>query len=66
MTGHDVIAEHRRAGRRFAAGGIESFVREQGDGEPVVCCVHGVPSSCFLYRKVIAGLAARGPARGGL
>ncbi|MDQ6776269.1 MAG: alpha/beta fold hydrolase, partial [Actinomycetota bacterium] len=32
---------------------------EQGDGEPVVC-VHGVPSSCFLYRKVIAGLATRG------
>ncbi len=59
MTSQDVIADHRRAGRRFAAAGIESFVLEQGDGEPVVC-VRGVPSSCFLYRKVIAGLAARG------
>ena len=59
MTGQDVIEGHRRAGRRFAAAGIESFVREQGDGAPVVC-VHGVPSSCFLYRKVLAGLATRG------
>ena len=23
-------------------------------------CVHGVPSSCFLYRKVLGELAARG------
>jgi haloalkane dehalogenase len=35
---------------------VRSFVREEGEGEPVVC-VHGVPSSCFLYRKVIAELA---------
>jgi pimeloyl-ACP methyl ester carboxylesterase len=33
--------------------------REQGEGEPVVC-VHGVPASCFLYRKVLAELAGRG------
>src|SRR5439155_23653688 len=33
--------------------------REAGDGEPVVC-VHGVPASCFLYRKVLDELAARG------
>jgi pimeloyl-ACP methyl ester carboxylesterase len=59
MISREVIARHRDAGRRFAAGGIESFVREQGDGEPVVC-VHGVPASCFLYRKVIAELATRG------
>ncbi len=59
MTSRDVIATHRDAGRRFAAAGIESFVREQGDGEPVVC-IHGVPSSCFLYRKIIAELATRG------
>jgi pimeloyl-ACP methyl ester carboxylesterase len=55
----EVIAAHRNAGRRFEAGGIESFVREHGDGEPVLC-IHGVPASCFLYRKVIAELAARG------
>jgi pimeloyl-ACP methyl ester carboxylesterase len=59
MTSRQVIASHRDAGRRFEAGGIASFVREQGDGEPVLC-IHGVPASCFLYRKVIAELAARG------
>jgi pimeloyl-ACP methyl ester carboxylesterase len=40
-------------------GGLTSFVREEGDGEPVVC-LHGVPTSSFLYRKVLAELAARG------
>ena len=60
MNSHDVISEHRAAGRRFAAAGISSFVREAGppDGEPVVC-LHGVPASCFLYRKVLRELAAR-------
>lgn len=41
------------------AGGVESFVREEGDGPPVLC-LHGVPSSCFLYRKVLTELASRG------
>jgi pimeloyl-ACP methyl ester carboxylesterase len=59
MRSSEVIAKHRAAGRRFGAGGLESFVREQGDGDPVVC-LHGVPASCFLYRKVIGELAARG------
>jgi pimeloyl-ACP methyl ester carboxylesterase len=59
VTSSDVVARHRAAGREFEAGGVRSFVLEQGDGEPVVC-VHGVPASSFLYRKVIAELAARG------
>lgn len=54
-----LIAEHESAGRRFRAGGVESFIREAGDGVPVVC-LHGVPSSSFLYRKVNDELAARG------
>jgi haloalkane dehalogenase len=59
VSSREVIAEHRGAGRRFEAAGVGSFVREQGDGEPVVC-IHGVPASCFLYRKVLAELAGRG------
>ncbi len=59
MTSAEVVEEHRAAGRRFEAGGVGSFVREQGDGEPVVC-IHGVPTSSFLYRKVVAELAGRG------
>jgi haloalkane dehalogenase len=54
-----VIDEHRAAGREFEAGGVRSFVREAGDGEAVML-VHGVPSSSFLYRKLIEPLAAAG------
>ena len=61
MNSHEVVEQHRAAGRRFEAAGIHSFVREAGPpgGEPVVC-LHGVPASCFLYRKVLRELAARG------
>jgi pimeloyl-ACP methyl ester carboxylesterase len=59
----EAIAIHQAAGRRFAAGGVTSFVREQpppvGAGAPVVL-VHGVPSSSFLYRKMIPALAQQG------
>jgi haloalkane dehalogenase len=55
----EVIAAHRAAGRSFEAAGVASFVRAEGDGEPVVL-LHGLPSSSFLYRKVIAELASRG------
>jgi haloalkane dehalogenase len=54
-----VVRAHAAAGRRFGAGGVASFVREAGDGVPVVC-IHGVPASCFLYRKVLDELASRG------
>jgi len=59
LSAEQVIAAHRAAGRFFAAAGIRSFVREQGDGEAVLC-IHGVPASSFLYRKVLPALAARG------
>jgi haloalkane dehalogenase len=55
----EVVERHKCAGREFDAAGVRSFVREAGEGEPVVC-LHGVPASCFLYRKVIDELAARG------
>jgi pimeloyl-ACP methyl ester carboxylesterase len=55
----EAIETHRAAGREFEAGGARSFVREQGDGEPVVL-MHGVPVSSFLHRKVLPLLAERG------
>jgi haloalkane dehalogenase len=55
----ELIEIHSAAGRRFDAGGIRSFVREQGDGANVVL-LHGVPASSFLYRKVIPRLADQG------
>src|SRR5215208_119016 len=59
MTSREVVDRHEAAGRRFSVEGVGSFLREEGEGDPVVC-VHGVPSSCFLYRKVVHELAARG------
>ncbi|MGH2953144.1 MAG: alpha/beta fold hydrolase [Solirubrobacterales bacterium] len=53
------IEAHSAAGRRFAAGGVQSFVREQGEG-PTVVLLHGVPSSSYLYRKLIPALADQG------
>jgi pimeloyl-ACP methyl ester carboxylesterase len=50
---------HSAAGRRFEAGGVRSFVREQGTG-PQVVLLHGVPASSFTYRKVLAPLADQG------
>jgi pimeloyl-ACP methyl ester carboxylesterase len=55
----DAIERHRAAGREFEAGEVRSFVREQGDGDPVVL-MHGIPVSSFLYRKVLPLLAERG------
>ena len=59
MDSAQAIERHRSAGREFGAAGVRSFVREEGDGEPVVC-LHGVPASSFLYRKVLPELANRG------
>lgn len=59
MGDSEIVSRHRAAGRVFHADGVQSFVREAGDGAAVLC-MHGVPASCFLYRKVIAELAAKG------
>lgn len=58
-TAIHVIDDHRNAGMTFTAGGIQSFLRTEGDGEPVVC-IHGMLGSSFGYRKVLGELAARG------
>src|SRR5919106_6973063 len=55
----EVIDAHRRAGFPFDVDGVGSFVREEGSG-PAVVLLHGVPSSSFLYRKVIPLVSAEG------
>jgi pimeloyl-ACP methyl ester carboxylesterase len=55
----EVIDAHSAAGRRFEAGGVRSFVREDGNG-PACVLVHGVPTSSFMYRKLIPELADQG------
>jgi pimeloyl-ACP methyl ester carboxylesterase len=59
MSAEEAIADHRARGFEFEAAGVQSFVREEGEGDPVVC-MHGVPASSFLYRKVLPELADRG------
>jgi haloalkane dehalogenase len=58
-TAARVLDAHRNAGQTFTAGGIRSFLRTEGDGEPVVC-IHGMLGSSFAYRKVLRELASRG------
>lgn len=55
----EAIAIHQAAGRRFSAGGVQSFAREEGRGGDVVM-VHGVPTSSFLYRKLVPAVAGQG------
>lgn len=54
-----LVEEHEAAGRRLLVHGQNIFVRERGEGEPVLL-LHGVPSSSLLYRKVLDPLAAAG------
>ncbi len=55
------IAEHRAHQKRLAVDGGEIAYVESGplDGKPILL-LHGVPTSSWLYRKVIPLLAARG------
>lgn len=55
----DVIKEHEASGRYFDVDGINTFALSYGRGEPVLC-VHGVPTSSFLYRKVLTSLSKKG------
>jgi haloalkane dehalogenase len=56
---NDAIARHSAAGMRFEAGGVRAFARQQGEGADVVL-LHGVPTSSFLYRRVLPVLADQG------
>lgn len=64
MTAAEVdrlLERYRSSGRTFSADGISSFLLDDGPREsPAVVCVHGVPASAYLYRKVVPELAAKG------
>lgn len=55
-----IIAAHRAAGRMVDVGGVATFVRDEGTGAEPVVCVHGVPVSSFLWRRLLPELASRG------
>jgi pimeloyl-ACP methyl ester carboxylesterase len=54
-----LVEEHEAAGTSVVVDGCHIFVREEGQGEPVLL-LHGVPSSSFLYRKMLPELAGHG------
>jgi pimeloyl-ACP methyl ester carboxylesterase len=57
--GSSEVIRFEQSGHRFEAGGVGSFVVDEGTGDPVVC-LHGVPASAYLYRKLVPELATRG------
>lgn len=54
-----VLEDHLEAGSFIEVDGLNTFVLDKGHGEAVFC-IHGVPTSSFLYRKVIDQLAGKG------
>ncbi len=50
-----VIKDHEKSGKYIEVNGIKTFALDRGSGEAVLC-IHGVPTSSFLYRKVIQAL----------
>ncbi len=59
ITTEEIIEAHRTSGRFFQVDDVETFALDYGKG-PAVLCLHGVPTSSFLYRKVLRGLQERG------
>lgn len=54
-----VIEEHKASGKFITVEGVQIFVLDWGEGEPVFC-LHGVPTSSYLYRKVLKELVGKG------
>ncbi len=54
-----IIAEWKARSTALPVPALSSRIWREGDGE-VVVCIHGVPASGFLYRKVLPELAGRG------
>ncbi|MEX0721580.1 MAG: alpha/beta hydrolase [Balneolaceae bacterium] len=58
-TAEQVIEEHKSTGKFITVEGVKTFALDWGEGEPVFC-IHGVPTSSFLYRKVLKELVKNG------
>lgn len=54
-----IIKEHKTSGNYVQVNGVNCFVLDKGSGEAVLC-LHGVPTSSFLYRKIVPALAEKG------
>jgi pimeloyl-ACP methyl ester carboxylesterase len=56
MNANRLIEEWRRQGRILEVEGANTVLWRMGQGETFIC-VHGVPTSGFLYRKLLPELA---------
>ena len=59
MRHDDIVPAWEALGTRLDVDGANSRIWRVGKGEPVVC-LHGVPASSFVYRKLLPELATRG------
>src|ERR1700716_3846805 len=59
MNATRLVEEWRRQGRVLEVEGANTILWRMSQGETVIC-VHGVPTSGFLYRKLLPELASRG------
>lgn len=55
----DIIKGHETSGKYIEVEGLRTFALDYGSGEAVLC-IHGVPTSSFLYRKVLRSLEEKG------
>ncbi|SDX39235.1 alpha/beta fold hydrolase [Hymenobacter psychrophilus] len=58
-TVEQIMQAHETSGRYFDVAGVRTFALDYGQGEPVFC-VHGVPTSSYLFRKMLRSLADQG------
>ena len=56
---NSLLASHKEKGRFLQVNQSKAFVTDQGSGETVLC-IHGVPTSSFLYRKITDQLSQNG------
>ncbi len=57
----ELVEAHRARTRPLNVDGLTTAVLEEGTPtDPPVVCLHGVPASSYLYRKVVGELAQRG------
>lgn len=54
-----VIQRHEESGHYAQLDSLKVFYLDEGTGE-VVFCIHGVPTSSYLYRKIVKELARHG------
>lgn len=59
MNANQLIDQWKLQGQSLQVEGANSRIWRMGTGEAVVC-LHGVPASGFLYRKLLPELASRG------